>query len=55
MSGNKWWSAKVGATFLSDLVACSIFSSNVSLDFHESIRLKPLKCLIYFLASINTK
>ena len=43
MSGNKWWSAKVGATSLSDLVIFSIFSFYISLDFHELIGIVPLK------------
>ena len=33
----------------------SIFSSEIPLDFHESIRVVPLKYLMYFLAVINTK
>ena len=55
MSGNKWWSTKVGAKFLSDLVIFSIISSDISLDFHDSIQVVPLKYLIYILAGINTK
>ena len=55
MSGNKRWSIKVGTELLSDLVICSIFSSGISLDFHKSIRVLPLKHLMYFLAGINIK
>ena len=54
-SGNKWWSRKVGAKLLSDLVICFIFFSEIPLDFHESIWVVPLKYLMYFLARINTK
>ena len=46
MSGNTWWSAKVGAKF---------FFSDIPLDFHESIRIVSLKNLIYFSACTNTK
>ena len=46
---------KVGAKLLSDLVIFSVFSSDIPLDFHESIRVLPIKYLIYFLAGINTK
>ena len=38
MSGNTWWSTKVGAKLLSDLVIVSVFSSDIPLDFHELIR-----------------
>ena len=55
MSDNKWWSTKVSAKLLSDLVIFSIFSSDVPLDFYESIQLGPLEYLMYFLAGINTK
>ena len=55
MSGDKWWSSKVGAKFLSDLVMFSIFSSDIPLEFYESIRVVPLKYLMHFLAGINTK
>ena len=55
MSGNKWWSTKVGAKFLSDLVISSIFSSDISLDFHESIQVVPIKYLMCFLAGVNNK
>ena len=53
MSGNKWWSTKVGAKLLSDLVISLIFSSDISLDFHELIRVVPLKYLMYFLTGIK--
>ena len=55
MSGNKWWSTKVGAKLLSDLVLFSTFSSHIPLYFHKSIRVMLLKYLMYFLAGINTK
>ena len=37
----------VGATFLSDLVIISVFSSDIKLDFYKSICVVPLKYLIY--------
>ena len=40
---------------ITNLVIFSIFSSDIPLDFHESIRVVPLKYLMYFLAGINTK
>ena len=40
---------------MSDLVIFSILSSDIPLDFHDSIQVVSLKCLTYFLASINTK
>ena len=43
MSGNKWWSTKVGAKLLSDLVIFSIFSCETPLDFHEATLVVPLK------------
>ena len=43
---------KVGAKRLPDLVLCSIFFSEIPLDFQELI---PLKYFMYFLAGINTK
>ena len=55
MSGNKWWSTKIGAKLLSDLVILSVLSSYILLDFHKSIRVVPLRYLIYFLAGKNTK
>ena len=47
---------KFGAKLLSDLVIFSIFSSDIPLDFHKSIRVVPLKYLEgnIFLAGINT-
>ena len=54
MSDNTWISTKVGAKLLSDLVIFSIFSSEIPLDFHESIGVVLLKYLIYFLDGINT-
>ena len=56
MSGNKWWSIKVGAKLLSNLVIFSIFSSDNPLDFHESIPVVvSLKYLMHISAGINTK
>ena len=54
MFGNTWWSTKVGAKLLSDLVIFSIFSSDIPLDFHELIWVVQLKHLMYFLTGINT-
>ena len=53
MSGNKWWYTKVGAKLLSDLVIFSILSSDIPLDFHDSIRVVPVKYLVHFLAVIK--
>ena len=55
MSGKKWWSTKVGAKLLSDLVIFSMFSSDIPLDSHDSIWVMPLKYLMYFLAGMDTK
>ena len=55
MFDNKLWSTKVGAKLLSDLVIFSTFSSDISLDFQESVRVVPLKYLMYFLVGINIK
>ena len=55
MSGNKWQSTKVGANLLCDLVIFSVLSSHIPLDLHDSMRVKLLKCLMYFLIGINTK
>ena len=55
MPGNESWSTKVSAKLLYDLVIFSIFSSDIPLNFHESIQLVLLKYLIYFLGGINTK
>ena len=46
---------KIGAKLLPDLVIFSIFSSDIPLDFHESIWVKPLKYLMCSLAGIITK
>ena len=43
MSDNKWWSAKVDATLLSDLLIFSIFSFDIPSDFHDSVLVMPLK------------
>ena len=42
-------STKVGAKLLSDLVIFSIFSTDIPLDFYESIWVVPLKYLMCFL------
>ena len=55
MSGNKWWSTKIGAKLLSDVVIILTLSSDVPLDFHDSIRVVSLTHLMYFLDGINTK
>ena len=55
MSGNTWWPTNVGAKLLSNLVIFSIFSSAILLDFHESIRVVPLKYLMYLFSGINAK
>ena len=55
MSGNKLWSAKIGAKLLSDLVIFSILSFEMPLDFHESMWVLLLKYLMYFSAGINTE
>ena len=58
ISGIKWCPKKIGAKLLSDLVIFlifSIFSSKFPLDFYDSIRVVPLKYLIYSLAGRNTK
>ena len=44
MSGNKWWSIKVGVKFLSDLVIFAIYIYIfLTLDYHDSIRVVPVK------------
>ena len=43
MSGNKWWSANVGARFLSELVTFLILFCEIPLDFHSSTWVLPLK------------
>ena len=53
MSDNKWWSTKVGAKLLSDLVTFSILSSDIPLDFCDSIWVVPVKYLLYFLAGFE--
>ena len=55
MSGNKWWSTKVIAKLLSYLVIFSIFSSEIPLDFYQSIQVMQLKYIMCFLAGTNTK
>ena len=49
MIDNSW------CKMLADLVIFSILSSDSPLDFHESIKVVPLKYLMYFLADISTK
>ena len=55
LSDNKWWSTKVGAKMLSDLVIFSIFCSEIPLGFYDLIWVVPLKYLMYVLAGINTE
>ena len=56
MSRNKWWSTKVGVELLSDLFIFLIISFDIPLDFHKSIRVVSLKCLMhFFLAGIAIK
>ena len=43
VSGNTWWSTNVGAKLLPDLVIFWIFSSDIPLDFLESVVPVPLK------------
>ena len=40
---------------LFDIVIFSISSSEISLDFNKSIRVVPLKYLMYYLTGINTR
>ena len=50
MSANKWWSTKVGGKLMFDLVifsVSSISSSDIPLDFRESIQVRQLKYLMY--------
>ena len=35
ISGNKWWSTKIDAKLLSDVVTFSILSSDIPLDFQK--------------------
>ena len=55
MSRNTGGSTKVGAKMPSELVIFSIFSSDIPLDFQVSVPVVPLKYLMCFLASVNTK
>ena len=55
MSGNKWWSTNISAQLLSDLVIFLILSSEIPLDFHNSIRAVLVKYVMYCLTGINTK
>ena len=48
---NKSW-CKIAAA---DLVIFSIFPWNIPLDFYESIRIVPLKYLMYFLVAVYPK
>ena len=38
MPGNKWWSTKIGAKLLSDLIIFSILPSEIPLDMPVSVR-----------------
>ena len=55
MSGSKWWATKIGTKLLSDLIIFSILFSAIPLDLHKSIRVFPLKCLMFFLVDVNNK
>ena len=55
MSGNTLWSTKVDTKLLFELVIFSIFSSDIPLDFPDSIQVVPLDYLMSPLAGINTK
>ena len=55
MFGNEWWSIKVGAKLLSDLVIFSILSFEILLDFYEYILLVAWIYSLYFTTGINTK
>ena len=55
MSRNSWWSLKVGVKVLYDLAICSIFFTEIPLNFHDSIQVVPLKYSMYFLAGTNAK
>ena len=55
MSGNKWWSGKVGAKLLSALVIFSAHSSEIPLTFHDSVQVMLVKYFMYFLAGITTE
>ena len=50
---NKIW-CKI-AFYIVTFSIFSIFSSDISLDFYESILVVPLKYLMYSLAGINAK
>ena len=47
-SNTSWWSTKVCAKLVSDLVIFSIFSSDIPTDFYKSIPVVPLKYLMFF-------
>ena len=55
MSGDEWWSTKVGTKLLSDLVMFSRLPSDIPLGLHDSTQVVPVKYLMYFLAGIDTK
>ena len=55
MSGNTLWSTKVDVKLLFELVIFSIFSSDIPLDFPDSVQVVPLDYLMSLLAGINTK
>ena len=46
MSGNTRWLTKAVAKLVSDLVIFAIFSAEILLHFHNSVRLAPLKYLM---------
>ena len=55
MSDHIWWLPNVGAKLLSGLAIFSIFSSDITSEFDESIRIVLVKYLIFFLAGINAR
>ena len=56
MSGNKWWSIKVGVKFLSDLVIFAIYIYFFDIRLSRFNPSSASKILVkHFLAGINTK
>ena len=47
MPDNTWWSIKVGAKLLSDLGIFLIFSSDILLIFHESVRVNEASNVVF--------
>ena len=55
MFGNTIWSIIVDTKLLFELVMFSIFSSDIPLDFPDSIQVSSLDYLVSLLAGINNK